>query len=127
MGEFGIGIKRSQQTFQEHELIKRGTQEKEQKLTLQSYITPQRNGEHKNSKQSQSQTANNSTPQWEELDNWELEMVVGGFDTYPPSACVGVPTPPCRDVPIPPTYYECKCRDVPTPPSRWWWWWPRWG
>ena len=29
MGEFGIGIKRSQQTFQEHELIKRGTQAKE--------------------------------------------------------------------------------------------------
>lgn len=78
MGEFGIGIKRSQQTFQEHELIKRGTQAKEQELTLQSYITPQRNGEHKNSKQSQSQTANNSTPQCEELDDWELEMVVGG-------------------------------------------------
>ena len=78
MGEFGIGIKRSQQTFQEHELIKRGTQEKEQELTLQSYITPQRNGEHKNSKQSQSQTANNSRPQWKELDDWELEMVVGG-------------------------------------------------
>ena len=47
MGEFGIGIKRSQQTFQEHELIKRGKQEKEQEWTLQSYITPQRNGEHK--------------------------------------------------------------------------------
>ena len=78
MGQFGIGIKRSQQTFQEHELIKRGTQEKEQELTLQSYITPQRNGEHKNSKQSQSQTANNSRPQWKELDDWELEMVVGG-------------------------------------------------
>ena len=78
MGEFGIGIKRSQQTFQEHELIKRGTQEKEQELTLQSYITPQRNGEHKNSKQSQSQTANNSRPQGQELDDWELEMVVGG-------------------------------------------------
>ena len=31
MGQFEIGIKRSQQTFQEHELIKRGTQEKEQK------------------------------------------------------------------------------------------------
>jgi hypothetical protein len=30
MGEFGIGIKRSQQTLQEHELIKRGTEEKEQ-------------------------------------------------------------------------------------------------
>ena len=80
MGEFGIGIKRSQQTFQEHELIKRGTQAKEQELTLQSYITPQRNGEHKNSKQSQSQTANNSTPQWEKLHDWELEMVVGGKD-----------------------------------------------
>ena len=78
MGQFEIGIKRSQQTFQEHELIKRGTQEKEQELTLQSYITPQRNGEHKNSKQSQSQTANNSRPQWKELDDWELEMVVGG-------------------------------------------------
>ena len=78
MGQFGIGIKRSQQTFQEHELIKRGTQEKEQELTLQSYITPQRNGEHKNSKQSQSQTANNSRPQGQELDDWELEMVVGG-------------------------------------------------
>ena len=78
MGQFEIGIKRSQQTFQEHELIKRGTQEKEQELTLQSYITPQRNGEHKNSKQSQSQTANNSRPQGQELDDWELEMVVGG-------------------------------------------------
>ena len=100
MGEFGIGIKRSQQTFQEHELIKRGTQEKEQELTLQSYITPQRNGEHKNSKQSQSQTANNSKPQgqelddWElsqgqELDDWELEMVVGGSTSQTPTQ----PTP----------------------------------
>ena len=100
MGQFGIGIKRSQQTFQEHELIKRGTQEKEQELTLQSYITPQRNGEHKNSKQSQSQTANNSRPQgqelddWElsqgqELDDWELEMVVGGSTSETPT----LPTP----------------------------------
>jgi len=87
MGQFEIGIKRSQQTFQEHELIKRGTQEKEQELTLQSYITPQRNGEHKNSKQSQSQTANNSTPQGQELDDWELEMVVGGI-------AYNSPTPP---------------------------------
>ena len=100
MGQFEIGIKRSQQTFQEHELIKRGTQEKEQELTLQSYITPQRNGEHKNSKQSQSQTANNSKPQgqelddWElsqgqELDDWELEMVVGGSTSQTPTQ----PTP----------------------------------
>ena len=103
MGQFGIGIKRSQQTFQEHELIKRGTQEKEQELTLQSYITPQRNGEHKNSKQSQSQTANNSKPQGQELDDWELEMVVGGIWEF----------------------HEITARitasETPTPPTPWPW------
>ena len=111
MGQFEIGIKRSQQTFQEHELIKRGTQEKEQELTLQSYITPQRNGEHKNSKQSQSQTANNSKPQGQELDDWELEMVVGGIwefheITAPITARINITT---------------DARETPTPPTPWPW------
>ena len=109
MGQFGIGIKRSQQTFQEHELIKRGTQEKEQELTLQSYITPQRNGEHKNSKQSQSQTANNSKPQGQELDDWELEMVVGGiweFHEITARITARIIT---------------KASETPTPPTPWPW------
>ena len=118
MGEFGIGIKCSQQTFQEHELIKRGTQAKEQELTLQSYITPQRNGEHKKSQHKKSQTANNSTPQWEELHDWELEMVVGGFNNSEFSRLKS-------DVPTPKAMFPL---DVPTRPSFWgWWrWWRGW-
>ena len=108
MGQFGIGIKRSQQTFQEHELIKRGTQEKEQELTLQSYITPQRNGEHKKSKQSQSQTANNSRPQGQELDDWELEMVVDGR----PLAL------PAKNTNTPPTQQNLR-KNTNTPPTPW--------
>ena len=110
MGQFEIGIKRSQQTFQEHELIKRGTQEKEQELTLQSYITPQRNGEHKNSKQSQSQTANNSKPQGQELDDWELEMVVGGiWGFHEITARISTHK------------YITSARETPTPPTPWPW------
>ena len=121
MGQFEIGIKRSQQTFQEHELIKRGTQEKEQELTLQSYITPQRNGEHKNSKQSQSQTANNSKPQgqelddWElsqgqELDDWELEMVVGGIDPRATTKATPTKATPTKATPT---------KATPTLPTPW--------
>ena len=113
MGQFEIGIKRSQQTFQEHELIKRGTQEKEQELTLQSYITPQRNGEHKNSKQSQSQTANNSKPQGQELDDWELEMVVGGiWEFHEITARITA------------RINITDASETPTPPTPWPWPWP---
>ena len=120
MGQFEIGIKRSQQTFQEHELIKRGTQEKEQELTLQSYITPQRNGEHKNSKQSQSQTANNSKPQGQELDDWELEMVVGGIWEFHEITATKTPK---TSLIIATKTPKIKARCTPTLPTPWPWPW----